>query len=251
MENIIKAFAMAYSKFPELNKKPIKDIEWDNFSARECLCNIQNKLLSLPDDKARIYYARIISKCLNEEYSIFLDWAYMEEYKGYTNEIESMAEIFVMQVISIFRCFDINLEDILSLQPCANDINYKEMAERSVLLGCGVHYLKSNINRISKRNEFTLYRKKEAIITLLESLGINTNGFGSISSAQIQRFIYFLIGNGTIEDDIRNTYVADVFKPGKDTRNNNTINKDLDFVAARFDEIGLFDLAQKVRNGKI
>ena len=96
-----------------------------------------------------------------------------------------------------------------------------------------------------------MYRKKEAISAMLEALGIKSSGFGSISSAQIQRFIYFLIGNGTMEDNIKNTSIADLFKPSKDNRNNETINKDLDFVAARFEEIGLFDLAQRVKNGKI
>lgn len=54
-----------------------------------------------------------------------------------------------------------------------------------------------------------------------------------------------------MEDNIKNTSIADLFKPSKDNRNNETINKDLDFVAARFEEIGLFDLAQRVKNGKI
>lgn len=104
---------------------------------------------------------------------------------------------------------------------------------------------------INKKGDFTLYRKKEAIITMLEALGVKQDGAGAIPDSQLKKFVYFLTGNGTIEDDIRNTAVADVFKPGKDIRNNATINKDLDFVAARFEDIGLFDLAQKVKNGKI
>ena len=87
--------------------------------------------------------------------------------------------------------------------------------------------ISNNLKNPSRKNEFTLYRKKEAISAMLEALGIKSSGFGSISSAQIQRFIYFLIGNGTMEDNIKNTSIADLFKPSKDNRNNETINIDL------------------------
>lgn len=104
--------------------------------------------------------------------------------------------------------------------------------------------------RLGKENDFNIYRKKEAIIAILEELGVRMGSTGAIPDSQIKKFIYFLTGSGTIKDDIRNTYIADAFKPSKDTRSNATINRDLDFVAARFEDIGLFDLAQKIKNGK-
>ena len=102
----------------------------------------------------------------------------------------------------------------------------------------------------NKKNDFTLFRKKEAIIAMLEELGVKRDGTGAIADSQIKKFIYFLTGSGSIEDDIRNTSVADIFKPCKDVKNSNTINNDLEFVAARFEDIGLFELSKKIKNGK-
>lgn len=104
--------------------------------------------------------------------------------------------------------------------------------------------------KYSKRNEFTLYRKKEAIIAMLEALGVDWTPASCITQAQVIRFTYFLTGMGTFEDDIRNTSIANVFKPVKDNRNDGTINNDLEFVAKMFESIGLKDLAMKIRKGK-
>lgn len=105
--------------------------------------------------------------------------------------------------------------------------------------------------QLNKKNDFTLYRKKEAIVAMLEALGVRLDGAGAIPEAQIKKFVHFLTGCGTIEDDIRNTTVANIFKASKDTRNDDTVNNDLNFVAARFEDVGLFEIAKKIRNGKI
>lgn len=193
----------------------------------------------------------MLSECLDEEYFLFLDWNKLEEFNGHCGEIEEMAESFVMQVISIFRCCDIKLEEYLIKQNYSSLIDYKMLAEDSILFGYGIRYSDSTLNRVCKKSEFSMNRKKEAITAILEVLGVKLNGAGAIPMTQIQKFVYFLTGTGRIDDDIRNTYIADLFKPSKDNRNDDTINNDLDFVATRFDEIGLFDLAQKVRNGKV
>lgn len=102
--------------------------------------------------------------------------------------------------------------------------------------------------RCTKKNEFTMQRKRTALLYMLKELsgGLIYGSYGDIPSTEVQRFVYFLTGNGTRTDDINNTSVATAFK--KDNRCAATIKGDNEFVAEYFERVGLNKLAQKVRN---
>ncbi|KAA5476863.1 hypothetical protein [Bacteroides caccae] len=214
--------------------------------------NIANKLLTLSKDNQLAYGKMIVNTLYQLDFFITVEE--FENIGGVDGLIANLLEgteiggkfIFLILISDFFQNCNIDLSEIAD--------SIADIKENYMCVNLSEVYMpiiSNNLKNPSRKNEFTLYRKKEAISTMLEALGIKSSGSGSISSAQIQRFIYFLIGNGTMEDNIKNTSIADLFKPSKDNRNNETINKDLDFVAARFEEIGLFDLAQRVKNGKI
>lgn len=100
-------------------------------------------------------------------------------------------------------------------------------------------------------NEFTMQRKRAAILYMLSELnsGIVYGRDGDVSGTEVQRFIYFLTGRGRRLDNINNTSVASAFK--KDHRSGVKIEEDDDFIAEYFDKIGLNELAKKVRNGEL
>ena len=214
--------------------------------------NIANKLLTLSKDNQLAYGKMIVNTLYQLDFFITVEE--FENIGGVDGLIANLLEgteiggkfIFLILISDFFQNCNIDLSEIAD--------SIADIKENYMCVNLSEVYMpiiSNNLKNPSRKNEFTLYRKKEAISTMLEALGIKSSGSGSISSAQIQRFIYFLIGNGTMEDNIKNTSIADLFKPSKDNCNNETINKDLDFVAARFEEIGLFDLAQRVKNGKI
>lgn len=214
--------------------------------------NIANKLLTLSKDNQLAYGKMIVDTLYQLDFFITVEE--FENIGGVDGLIANLLEgteiggkfIFLILISGFFQNCNIDLSEIAD--------SIADIKENYMCVNLSEVYMpiiSNNLKNPSRKNEFTLYRKKEAISTMLEALGIKSSGSGSISSAQIQRFIYFLIGNGTMEDNIKNTSITDLFKPSKDNRNNETINKDLDFVAARFDEIGLFDLAQRVKSGKI
>lgn len=104
---------------------------------------------------------------------------------------------------------------------------------------------------IKKNNEFSIQRKRSAILYLTNELsgGLVYGGCGDIPATEIWRFVHFLIGTGTENDDINNTSVASAFK--KDNRSKKAKDKDDEFIAKYFDKIGLNALATKVRSGTL
>lgn len=221
------------------------------FKAIDCANKIANKLLLIPTKEMREAYGRMIITAM-ENFNIpitvdeFNSIEEKEESKQYMELVKSEKTrprfLFFALIFRNFHFCGIELDELVF------DIENSQFM-----------YIKINSESIrnvissakNTKNEFNLYRKKEAIMTMLEALGVKRKSTGAVPEANIKKFVYFLTGSGTTNDDIRNQYVSDLFKPSKDNRNNETINNDLDFVAARFEEIGLFDLAQRVKNGKI
>jgi len=107
---------------------------------------------------------------------------------------------------------------------------------------------KDNRRKNKSKNEFTLRRKIEAIKAMLEELGIENGGNSGVSDTKIMRFIHFLTGIGSKDDDINSTSIYKPFR--EEQRNQQTINYDLDYVASRFEDVGLFDIATKIKNKK-
>lgn len=227
---------------------------------------VEEQMRNIDDIQRNVLVSRIIKRSsnfiingwqtINSAFQVNVN--FVDEDEDTNHMIEGLEVVsFYLEAASRFLCDIADLCQDYSIdikEMCLNIFNYT--SPDSLYLSVFETRFNSFVvenrksDRSGKRGEFTLYRKKEAIITILEALGVKRDGTGAISDSQIKRFIYFLTGNGNIEDDIRNTAVADIFKPSKDIRNNSTINKDLDFVAVRFEEVGLFELAQKIRNGK-
>lgn len=221
------------------------------FKAIDCANKIANKLLLIPTKEMREAYGRMIIAAMETfKISITVDEFNSTEEKEESKRYMELALsektgprfLFFGLIFQNFSFCGIELNELVFDIENSQFI-YARMNSESIR------------NAISSakntKNEFNLYRKKEAIMTMLEALGVKMKSTGAVPDANIKKFVYFLTGSGTTNDDIRNQYVSDLFKPSKDNRNNETINKDLDFVAARFEEIGLFDLAQRVQNGKI
>ena len=224
----------------------------------------------------------IISSCVNliiasdykEVYRLIIEIGSYNEYDKEEDKKEALGVIdsakityflldnaawFFMDLYQECKAWKINLID--AIQNVVNIQGHTELINRGLFPFLPKQYeereqhKESNEMNITKkngtsRNEFTLARKKEAILAMLEALGVKQGGIGGVPSTDIQRFIYFLVGEGTAEDNIKNKSVANLFKASNDTRNASTINNDLDYVAARFESVGLYELAQKVRNGK-
>mgnify|MGYP006994489187 CR=1 FL=1 len=248
MENV-KEFAEYLIK---MECAPAGDLYSDPwFKAIDYANKIANKLLLIPTKEMRVAYGRMIINAMEtfttlitvDEFNSIKEKERFKLIKGLIQS-EKMGPRFLFTVSTFlnFRHCDINLCELVS------DIKNSRFVYIDVAPELIIDIIPSVKNT---KNEFNLYRKKEAIITMLEALGVKGKSAGAVPDSNIKKFVYFLTGSGTTDDDIRNQYVSDLFKPSKDNRNNETINKDLDFVAARFEEIGLFNLAQKVKNGKI
>lgn len=110
---------------------------------------------------------------------------------------------------------------------------------------------KDNRRKNKPKNEFTLRRKIEALKMMIEELGVVFDGTGAKNKADVEKFIHFILEEGTEDDDIRNTQIPDYFKPSKDTRNDQMINDDLSYIARQFNRVGLTELAKKAENGMI
>lgn len=102
-----------------------------------------------------------------------------------------------------------------------------------------------------KNNEFSIQRKRSAILYLVTELsgGLVYGGCGDIPATEIWRFVHFLTGIGTKNDDINNTSIASSFK--RDNRSEKAKKRDDEFIAEYFEKIGLNKLAIKVRNGEL
>ena len=219
--------------------------------AEDCANKIADKLLLIPTKEMREAYGKMIIMAMEkfkipitiDEFNPIEGEKIIDQYIRLIQSENTRSRFLFCGLIFLnFYYCGIELSNLVSDGENSRFIYFKITPE-------AIKEVISSTQNI--KNEFTLYRKKEAIMTMLEELGVARGSKGYISDSNIKRFIYFLTGYGTIDDDIRNKYVSDLFKPSKDNRNNETINNDLDFVAARFEEIGLFDLALKVKNGKI
>lgn len=165
---------------------------------------------------------------------------------------------------SFFMCFEeeckiwnINLLDII--QNVINLQGHTEFINKDLFLLTNtnneVKNIQSDVSKKGNRrknkpkNEFTLRRKIEALKMMIEELGVAFDGSGAKSRTDVEKFIHFILEEGTEKDDIRNTQIPDYFKPSKDTRNNQMINDDLLYIARQFNKVGLTNLAKKAENG--
>lgn len=148
---------------------------------------------------------------------------------------------------------DINLLD--TIQKTINLQGHTELINRELFsftdTNNEVENIQSGVPGIdnNSKNEFTLRRKIEAIKAMLEEFGIERGGNSGVPDVNIARFINFLIGKGTKDDEIKNTSIYKEFRE-KNKCNQKTINNDLDYVASRFEDVGLFDIATKIKNKK-
>lgn len=96
-------------------------------------------------------------------------------------------------------------------------------------------------------NEFTKNKKRIAVEALLDALGVEYGEQKAVSAANIHRFAHFLISEGNREQSIDSTYTAGVFKnkpTGVKTQKN-----DNNFVAEYFFNLGLDEIADKIKKG--
>jgi len=161
---------------------------------------------------------------------------------------------------SFFRCFEReckawNIDLLGIIQNVINLQGHIELINRELFsftdTNNEVENIQSGVPGIdnNSKNEFTLRRKIEAIKAMLEEFGIERGGNSGVPDVNIARFINFLIGKGTKDDEIKNTSIYKEFRE-KNKCNQKTINNDLDYVASRFEDVGLFDIATKIKNKK-
>lgn len=101
-----------------------------------------------------------------------------------------------------------------------------------------------------KKNDFTLARKKNFIMALLEAAGVRAGDVGGNTTLlSVMRAAFMVTGKGTYDEDVRNKGIADLFKPSKDTRSEETRKLDNLFVARYFDEIAEFSCIRPEERG--
>jgi len=205
-------------------------------------CETREGKISLPSNCE----ATIEDEPINLGFKVDYERAYqLIEINGQYFDFSSIIycwEDFAYKIMELFAEFKISLSEII------NGKDFLECkSELIILFSQDRDTIHDNVFQ-GKKNEFTIQRKKQAIMLMLEELGVRAGAGGSIPMAEAQRFVYFLVGHGTREDVINNTSIATAFK--NDRRSDRTIKEDCEFVASYFDRLGLTELAIKAKNDK-
>lgn len=194
--------------------------------------------------KAEVGYQIIKEEETNEGDEVSEQRKYYAEIDGVEVEIScflSDLHWFTQRLGLIFSDFGINLSVINK----EFDSVYRDEIEYTPIEGTEIDF--DFIGK--KKNDFTLARKKIFLMTLLEAAGVRAGDVGGNTSLlSVMRAAFMLTGKGTYDEDVRNKGIADLFKPSKDTRSEETRKQDNLFVARYFDDLGLIELANKLRN---
>lgn len=222
----------------------------NQISSDDCICEVERLMLSTDTIGRNAIARRIIKKIGEISYiSIYaidemVIFAHTDEKPQYMTVVESAA----VEYLRFIHCFHQLCEDFgMKIGSIEEDLGFSALVDL-----VGAEYFPEQTNRkAEKRNEFTIQRKRSAILYILSELnaGLVYGRDGDIPETEVQRFVHFLTGDGTREDKINNTTVASAFK--KDNRSGAKIEEDDDFIAEYFDKIGLNKLAKKVRNGEL
>lgn len=219
-------------------------------SSNDCIYKIERLMLET-DTVGRNAIIRRVTKRIGEIscisiYAIdeMIAFAHTKEKPHYIEIVES-AIIEYLRFIHGFKelCddFDVKIGGI------AEELGFNALVDLA-----GLEYIQeSKQNTNGKRNEFTMQRKRSAILYMINELsgGLVFGSYGDIPATEIQRFVYFLTGKGTRLDNINNTSVASAFK--KDDRRKDSMKQDEEFIAEYFEKIGLNKLAKKVKDGEL
>lgn len=242
MENVINAFAIINEKIDSfLQRKYVDgtDVSIEDYYKvpDEYLCNIQNKLLSLTSKDARIYYSRIISRIIDDEYTSLLGWinGSREDYERY-EVLDTAVYMFIARIIALFRDCDIELVHYLEKQDNKQEINYKELNRLSTKLNSAFCDQSFPIHRVTSAKA-TLVQQWTIIRNLMECATDwrLTNGENRLmyNKTDVAKFLSFLCGGS--EDRIRKHLENDL--PAKD------VNEIIPYL----ENIGLHEISNRIK----
>lgn len=219
-------------------------------SSDDCICEIERLMLSTDSTGRTAIVRRVIKKIGEISYiriygiDEMIIFAHTDKKPQYIIVAESAA----VEYLRFIHCFHQLCDDFsMKIGSIAEEQGFSALVDL-----VGVEYFPERTkSKVGKINEFTIQRKRSAILYMLSELnnGLVYGRDGDVPETEVQRFVHFLTGDGTREDKINNTTAASAFK--KDYRSGAKIEEDDDFIAEYFDKIGLNKLAKKVRGGEL
>lgn len=242
MENVLNAFKIINKKIDSYLKCKYEDGIEDTIEdyyeiSDKYLCNIQNKLLSLTTKETRVYYSRIISRTINDEYIMFLDWfeSSPEDSKP-CEAIEIAINIFIARIIALFQDCDIELIDYLNKQDNISKVNYTELKRFSTQTNSNVYNIHSSIRKTNPAKA-VLSQQWVIIRNLMECATdwrlTNDENKLMYNKTDIAKFLSFLCGGS--EDRIRKQLEEEL--PAKE------INEIIPYL----ENIGLYKIADRIK----
>jgi len=242
-----------------IKSERVVDDFFDNLNVSEYLIKIQNKLLSLPSENSRKYSFLIAHHFYNKR-NILIESAILKLHEEQADIYHKCILIFYNNLCATFNMFGVDFKSDYNL--FASDVELLEFASDeniklwSVLkakdnleisqaaLSQGMLTIGRNDLLASTKNQFTLARKIDVIMAMLNALGVK---LGSTQNLHFQWFIYFLVSKGSKDDKIINTSIKTAFDEwNKGVRDLERRKSDARFVSEFLINVGLNQIAKDI-----